>query len=230
MRQTSVRVLTGIAFAGLLSSQTIAGQGVLPSSATYRGLTSSEWSALWWQAVFAIPVEGGNHPLISGGAFGGNNHLVFLAAPTVPPGSPKVTIPVTIAAGTRVFVPIISAECSVAEPAPFHGKNRTELRACANNNLEQVGVLYAAIDGKPIKNPAAYRAESPLFQYGPLTARNVLNVPPGTQSDSVAAGYFLLLPPFSAGVHRIVVRAKIPAAELVVDAEFVLQVLPPQEG
>jgi hypothetical protein len=83
--------------------------------------------------------------------------------------------------------------------------------------------LTPSIDGKPVKNAAAYRAESPLFRYGPLTAGNVLNVPPGTQSDSVAAGYFLLLPPFSAGVHRIVVRAKIPAAQLVVDAEFVVQ-------
>ena len=55
---------------------------------------------------------------------------------------------------------------------------------------------------------------------------NVLGLPPGTQSDAVGAGYFLLLPPFSAGLHQIDVRADVPAIGLAVDAEFIIQVEP----
>ena len=135
--------------------------------------------------------------------------MVFLSAPVLPAGSPRVTIPVTIPAGTPLFVPIITVECSVAEEPPFHGDDEAELRACANGLLDLVTDPYAEIDGRPVKDPGAYRVESPLFRYGPLPAGNVLGLPPGTQSDAVGAGYFLLLPPFSAGVHRIIVRANV---------------------
>ena len=92
--------------------------------AKYKGLTSGEWPAVWWQAVFATAVEAGNHPLIDGGAFGGNNRTVFLGGPVLPAGSPKVTIPVTVPPGTHLVVPIITVECSVAEAAavPWRGR------------------------------------------------------------------------------------------------------------
>ena len=57
---------------------------------------------------------------------------------------------------------------------------------------------------------------------------NVLGLPPGTQSDAVAAGYGLLLSPLSVGVHRITVRAAIPAFGIAVDAKFIVAVEPPQ--
>jgi hypothetical protein len=68
--------------------------------------------------------------------------------------------------------------------------------------------------------------ESPLFRYGPLPAGNVLGLLPGTQSDAVGAGYFLLLPPFSVGVHRITVRADVAAFGIASDAEFIINVEP----
>jgi hypothetical protein len=197
--------------------------------AKYKGLTSGEWLAVWWEAVFATPVEGGSHPLIDGGAFGGNNRTVFLGAPVLPAGSPKVTIPVTIPPGTHLVVPIITVECSVAEAPPFHGEDEAQLRACANGLLDFVSDPYAKIDGTPVKDPGAYRVESPLFRYGPLTTENVLGLPPGTQSDAVGAGYVLLLPPFSVGVHRIRVRATVAAFGLATDAEFIINVEPPRE-
>ena len=46
---------------------------VLPPDANYRGLTSGEWAAEWWRAVLAAPVEGGVHPLITGGAVEGDD-------------------------------------------------------------------------------------------------------------------------------------------------------------
>jgi hypothetical protein len=91
------------------------------------------------------------------------------------------------------------------------------LRACANGLLDEATDLEVRIDGRLLTHPAAYRVESPLFRYGPLTAENFLGLPPATQSDALGAGYALLLPPFSKGLHRIAVRASVPAFGIAVD-------------
>src|SRR5512144_206128 len=72
---------------------------VIPPQASYRSLTSSEWEAKWWQAAFAIPVVNGEHPVFSGGAFGGEDGVVFLAAVFGAPAEVVVVIP----AGTPLF-------------------------------------------------------------------------------------------------------------------------------
>jgi hypothetical protein len=221
MRHTCLRLLVVIAFTGLLSSP-----AATAPVTRFKGLTSAEWMAAWWQAVFALPVEAGSHPLINGGAFGGNNRTVFLGAPVVPIGTPTGTIPVTVPPGTSLVVPIITVECSVAEAPPFHGDNEVELRACANGLLDAVRDVYAEIDGKPVKDPRALRVTSPLFRYGPLPAGNVLGMLPGTQSDSVGAGFNLLLQPFSVGVHRLIIRASVPDFGIAIDTEFLINVEP----
>lgn len=222
MRRSCIRALAVVAFAGLLASPAAAEQ-------KYRGLTAGQWSAIWWQEIFAVPVEGGiHHPLFDGGAFGGNNRTVFAGGPVMPAGSPKTTLHFTVAAGTHLLLPIITVECSVAEGPPFHGENEAELRACANGLLDGVSDPYAAIDGRPVDDPASTRVESPLFRYGPLPAANALGLAPGTQSDAVSAGFFLLVPPPSVGEHRIIIRADVLEPGFAVDAEFVITVVPPR--
>ena len=246
MRHTCARVIAVAAFAGLLASSArtvlmasdpigsggrdrasvVETRGPLPL-ATHKGLTSGEWLARWWQEVFATPVEGGSHPLIDGGAFGGTNRTVFLGGPVLPAGSPTVTIRVTVPSGTSLVVPIITVECSVAEGPPFHGEDEPELRACANGLLDEVSDPYLRIDGRLVEDPQTYRVETPLFRYGPLPADNALGLLPGTQSDAVGAGYVMVLPPFSPGVHRIRSGANVFAFGYASDAEFIITVEPP---
>jgi hypothetical protein len=123
--------------------------GVIPPGATYRGLTYGEWAAEWWRAAFAVPVEGGVHPLFTGGAVEGEKGIVFLAGPVLPAGSPTAEIAVTIPPGTRLFLPLVTVECSVFEGPPFHGDDEPSLRACANDLLDLVSDLSAEIDGRP---------------------------------------------------------------------------------
>jgi hypothetical protein len=200
--------------------------GVIPPHAKYRGLTSGEWAAEWWRAVFAVPVEGGAHPLFTGGAVEGENGIVFMTAPVLPAGSPIAEISVTIPSGTRLFFPLVTVECSVFEDPPFHGDDEASLRACANDLLDLVSDQYAAIDRRPVNNLDAYRVESPLFRWGPLPADNTLGAPEATESDAVAAGFYLMLPPLSVGVHEIIVRAVIDSFGLAVDARFIVTVEP----
>ena len=228
MRHTCARVLAVVAFAGLLSyPATIHTQG-LPSQAKYKGLTYGEWTAVWWQTALTPSTEAERQAWFNGGVLGEKNRTLFMAPPVLPEGSPTVTIPVTIPPGTSLFFPIITVECSEAEAFPFHGDGETELRACANGLLDLVSDPYAEIDGRPVKDPSTYRVDSPLFRYGPLPEDSFLGLPPGTQSDSVGAGYFLLLRPLSVGEHRISVRTNVPAFGIAVDAEFIVNVEPPR--
>jgi hypothetical protein len=167
--------------------------------------------------------------LIDGGAFGGNNRTMFLGGPVMPLGSDTVTIRATIPPGTSLVVPIITVECSVAEAPPFHGEDEPQLRACANGLLDQVSEPYMQIDGNLVSDIHSYRVETPLFRYGPLPADNVLHLPPGTQSDAVGAGYVVVLPPLSPGVHRIRAGANVFAFGLAADAEFIVTVEPPRQ-
>jgi hypothetical protein len=172
--------------------------GVIPPHARPHGLSYGEWGAQWWKTIFSIPVVNGDHPLISGGAFEGERGVVFLAA-----AAGGVTIDVTIRPGTFLFFPVINSECSVLEPDPFHGDDEAEMRACANGHIDQTSGLIAVIDGVPVQDLAAYRVESPLFEFGPLPADNVLGAPAGTTSPAVDAGVYLMLTPLRPGSHTI---------------------------
>jgi hypothetical protein len=176
--------------------------GIIPPNAKYRGFTYGEWSAMWWQAAFATPVVGGDHPLFSGGAFQGPKGMLFLAGVFADPDDPAV-VEITIPAGTPLFFPIINTSCSVYEPDPFHGDDEDELRDCANGHMDNTSDLFAEIDGKPVKKINAYRTESPLFVWGPLPEDNILGAPEGTTSPSVDAGFYLLVKPLPVGEHVI---------------------------
>jgi hypothetical protein len=157
----------------------------------------------------------GDHPLISGGAFEGEKRVVFLAA-----AGGGVTIDVTIRPGTSLFFPILNSECSVLEPDPFHGDDEAELRACANGHIDHTSGLIAVIDDVPVQDLATYRVESPLFEFGPLPADNVLGAPAGTTSLAVDAGVYLMLTPLRPGSHTIHVGGTFDEFNFTIDTTF----------
>jgi hypothetical protein len=183
----------------LIASEAQAGErkaaGVIPPQAHFRGLSFGEWAAKWWQAAYSLPVVEGEHPLISGGAFGGDKGVLFLAGTFTP-----TVIELTIPAGTPLFFPVINVECSVIEPDPFHGDDEQSLRQCANNHIDQTSARFATLDSTPI-NLSRHRVESPLFEFGPLPEDNYLGAPAGATSLAVDAGYYVMLAPLSVGEH-----------------------------
>jgi hypothetical protein len=197
--------------------------GVIPPNARYRGLTYGEWGARWWQAAFALPIVDGDHPLFSGGAFGGEDGVVFLSAVVGAPAK----VPITIPAGTPLFVPVINVECSVIEDPPFHGDDEEELRACANGHIDDTFGLFAVIDGRPVNNLDAYGVGSPLFEFGPLPANAIFGLPAGATSDAVDAGVYLLLAPLSVGQHTLRIGGTF-GGELSgsIDTTFIITVVP----
>lgn len=205
---------------------------IIPPDANYRGKSYGEWAASWWQALFAVPMDGDSHPYLNGGLFHvqtnakGKKGVAFLAAV-----GPSATIDVTIPAGTALFVPVINTECSVFEPDPYHGDDEASLRACANGHIDQTSGLNARLDGKRVQDLETYRVESPLFQWGPLPEGNLfaffgMDAPAGTTSDSVDAGVYLLIAPLPVGEHTLRVRGTFDDSGASIDTKFKIAVTP----
>jgi len=198
-------------------------QGIVKPTGGYRGSTYGERAAAWWQTMYSIPVVNGDHPLLTGGAVMGENNVLFLAAA---PGG--VTINATVPSGTAIFVPIVNAECSTIEPAPFHGETETELRSCANGHIDNTSALSASIDSVPVVDVESYREQSPLFEFT-LPENNLLqfqgvDAPAGTTAMSVDAGVYLLLNPLSPGDHTIHVHGTFSEFATTIDTTFHISV------
>lgn len=216
-------LLSAITWAGITHDVQAQGRnpnpGVIRPDATFRGLSYAEWGAQWWSTVFSLPVVEGTHPYLTGGAFGGDKGVVFLAAL-----SGGVTLEVTVPAGAAIFFPVVNSECSVLEPDPFHGDDEAELRACANGHIDNTSGLFTEIDGVPVQNLDAYRVESPLFEFT-LPEDNLfqffgLDAPAGTTSPAVDAGIYLLLAPLRVGTHTIHVGGTFDHMGFSIDTTF----------
>src|SRR5437016_136690 len=73
-------VLVALATVSYNAQAANADPGIVPPDDTYNGLTYEKWEAKWWQAAFSLPVDKhGHHPLLNGGAFGGEDGVVFLS-------------------------------------------------------------------------------------------------------------------------------------------------------
>jgi hypothetical protein len=177
--------------------------GIDKPNSGYRGDSYGELAAQWWQTMLSIPIVNGDHPLISGGGvLNDSQTLLFLGSPPAADPNVPTMIDITIPSGTALFVPIVNAECSTAEPEPFHGENETELRACANGHIDATSSLMATLDGVPVTSLQSYRIESPLFEFT-LPENNVYNLPAGTTAQAVDAGIYLLVNPLKPGTHTL---------------------------
>jgi hypothetical protein len=185
--------------------------GVLPPQSHPHGKTYGEWEAAFTQWAYSMPADANPLTDTAPVSAGQTGHVWFIGgtfAPTInvfPTGTVitgKVTRDVTIPTGTSLFFPLIDVEVSTAEG---NGTTEAELRASAKAFADDIipSSLFAQIDGKSLQNLTAYRTQSPLYQYGPLPANNVIGVPGGTVSPSIVDGYHLMLAPLSAGEHTL---------------------------
>lgn len=183
----------------------------IPINARPFGMTYGGWAAEWWKWAYSLPMatfpSDGPNEVLADCSAGQSGHVWFLAgAFTTTPlgddvlGEANRTCIEPVPPGTALFVPLVNAECST-----FAGDGNTEeaLRACANDLIDQVTELFIEIDGVPLNDLFDFRAESPLFVWGPVPEGGILKVPAGTTSESVAAGYHVMIPPLPRGDHTI---------------------------
>ena len=82
-----------------------------------------------------------------------------------------------------------------------------------------------------MKNLDAYHVESPLFEFGPLLADNLLaffgvGASAGATSPSADAGVYLLLAPLSVGTHTVRVGGTFDEFGVSIDTTFNIHVVP----
>jgi hypothetical protein len=188
---------------------------VLPDSRP-GGHSYPEWSAKWWQWAYSMPIDA--NPLFdtASGSAGQSGNVWFIGAKINTERQKSGNVDrvyrnLTIPLGTMLFFPIINVEGSEAEG---NGGIELDLKNYASGFLSNIEVMFADIDGVPVKNLTQYRATSHLFKFGPLPDNNVLqywrsqdynipDAPAGTITISVADGYYLMLEPLPIGIHTI---------------------------
>jgi hypothetical protein len=213
MRSFRIVFGTCAAILTLTNAAAVAGNpGVAPIDSTPYGLTYGEWSALQWQWLYSMPVDG--HPLFETADCSENqmDHVWFLggtfAAIEIEPGIivGMADRDCTMPSGTALFFPLIDVECSTIEG---NGETEAELRDCANFFADFIdpSTVFLEVDGQPM-DVEFHRAESPLFEYGPLPDNNVLQLfgldaPEGSTTPAVSDGYWAMLAPLSVGTHTV---------------------------
>lgn len=213
MSHDRITFSTTFALALAIATGALAGNPrVAPIDSTPYDLTYGEWSALHWQWLYSLPVDG--HPLFdtadcSAGQmdrvwFLGGTFAVLEIEPGVILG--EADRECTIPTGTALFFPLIDVECSTIEG---NGGTEEELRDCANFYADFIdpSTVFLEIDGQA-RDVELHRAESPLFTYGPLPDNNVLefsgvDAPEGTTTQAVSDGYWAMVGPLPVGTHTI---------------------------
>lgn len=175
-------------------------------AATLTGKTYAEWSATWWQYVFAIPVQSNPNLDLTGKhcQVNENANVFFLnGAPT----SAAVTRECTVPSTQPLFFPLINAECSNVESPPFFGATDTDRAICAKAIIDGVGTstLTATIDGTALSSQdlSAFRFASPPFNFQMPAQNNFLGLPGVTSGRSASDGYWLMLKPLAPGSHTL---------------------------
>jgi hypothetical protein len=217
LRILSIIVVTVVLLVGVVYIAFARGNknsGVLPPNSSVQGLTYGEWSAIWWQYVFSLPVD--QNPL--DGAIGANCSFERNGNVAVVVGDPLSPEPIEceVPTGTMLYLDILSAECSSLEEPPFYGGNEEELRACAEGFV--LHDLEATIDGVAIQSIERYIHTSPLFEFT-VPDDNILGVEAGT-GQSISNGAHLMLAPLTPGEHTIHLHGSYPDLDFTVDTNY----------
>jgi hypothetical protein len=172
--------------------------GVLPPESSPYGQSYSQWSAAYWQWLFALPVDG--HPGSDTPDFdvteGQSGRVWFLTGPFG-----TIEREVTIPAGTSLFIALINVDSSTLEEPPFFGATAADQLGIANGFADYITDLSFTVDGKTVPNIGDFRVTSPQFGF---TAPSpwIFGATGGT-GTATGVGYFVMLSPLSVGTHTI---------------------------
>jgi hypothetical protein len=167
---------------------------------------ASHLATSWWQWVFETPAS--ENPLTdTTGQFAAVNQSgrVWFLAGNV--GGTTVRT-ITVPSGKALFFPIVNV--FDVEDAIIAGGVKLFLvpqpvqvaQAFVSNVIATATSLSCEVDGSPVPVTAANLEQSMPFSLH-LPADNILGVPAGIYYPAVDSGYYVLLPPLSAGQHTI---------------------------
>jgi hypothetical protein len=193
--------------------------GVAPPNSMPHGMTYPEWAEKWHQWAFSIPADE-NPNLDPDGRFfdvGQSGSVFFL--PGNFGGAPDVRT-VTLPAGKALLID----GASVLGVLSFDAPTEAELRTVVEQAFAGVENVDVEVDGRALKDLAAYTVLSPLFSFK-LPENNVAGLPAG-EYQGIAEGIFLLHEPLPVGEHVIHVHNEFPAFSVITDVTTIIAVSP----
>ncbi len=174
---------------------------VLPPNSTAYGQSLGEWADDWWNWALQFPAA--QCPLLDpdgSQALNGQSGPVYFLAGSF---GGDVVRTVTIPSGKALLYPLVNYVFWVPEDGP----DEATVRALANAGIDETSVLECSVDGVPLGNLSAYRAESPpggfVLHIPPGSVLTDFGYDPGDRYPAVSDGYWLMLPPLPVGEHVI---------------------------
>lgn len=197
-----------------------------------KGFASvSELTGAWWNWALAGPPD--ENPVVDEDgrncALRQHGKIWFLAGNF---GGPPITRYCRIPAGKTLFFPLFNALWWTPEDAP----TLEEIRALANGQVADPAIvgdleLSLTVDGVPLADPFAYRAQSPpggfAFKVLPGSMAELgFGITPGTRDPAVADGYWVLLKKLGPGHHTIRIVTSAFGGGFNLDVTYELEVGP----
>lgn len=195
----SVGVVLGLLVATPVPADDDRAQVIEPTSKKAHP-SYQELAGDWWNWAVQFPLA--TNPIVEDGPVdctrGQKGKIWFLAGTFGGTAERECTIP----SGKALFFPIVNTLWWV----PEDGEDVPKVRELANEIINSTTALEVIIDGVVIKDPFAYRAQSPpgglALKFGPFLADLGLHPTPNPR-DAVADGYWILLAPLRKGAHVI---------------------------
>ena len=173
---------------------------VMAPGSVVDGTTQAEYAARWWQWARRVPpgVQPFQDPTGAQCGLNQQGDVWFLAGTA---GTADIVRHCTMPTKTYVFLPIINM---IGNAQPGSPMTCEQAKAFARANNDHLAGAEVSIDGKPVEDISRFRVASDCFDSFKF-ARYL------SQADSyfpsATDGYWLMLRPLPAGLHRIRVRA-----------------------
>lgn len=193
---------------------------VLPPNARVYGLTRAQWSAIFFQSIFAIPAP--ENPGVGAPWTKCYVDSIDRAGMGLAFFLPSGTFTCEMPRGMTLIQPVIGSECSTLEAPPFYGGTPEELRACAQSAVP--ANVQVTIDGFDVPNIEDYLSTSPLY-YFTVPDDNIFGVPAGS-AWSVAHMTTIAIAPLGVGPHTMHIHGEIPSVGFVYDWTYYMTVTP----
>jgi hypothetical protein len=181
---------------------------IVPPDSTAYGKNYAQWSAAWMKWAVSIPKP--INPLFdSTGAYAGSGQSgkVFFLAGTTTGGNTVRNI--TVPTGTPLFFPVVNYMWvntpETGDPV-WSPTQEADARSAIAGVIDTANHLSLKIDGHSVSNMYDFRIKSTAAKCNipPLADDNVFGAALiNNPYHCVADGYWVLLPPLSAGLHKI---------------------------
>lgn len=168
---------------------------IYDTNSYHYGKSYEEWVRLWWKWLISIPKEKNpayDHTGELCATSQDNPHVWFLAGTFGGPADRKCVIP----QGKAILFPIINYESSFADAPSI--RSEEELEEQCRHEIDQIGDIYASVDGKEI-DIQNYRVQSRCFTID-IPSNNCLGAVNGT-TRIASDGYWLFIESLSVGDH-----------------------------